>query len=113
MVSGMSNSASFIPLFVEIFKQVKAIFVDNPAEVFTQYTGGREYAFVSEKDLERAIQRVGLELHSQYLISYNPNNKMEAGFHNIEVEVIDSTGRARRDLRLVHRPGYWMAAVPD
>jgi VWFA-related protein len=112
-VSGMSNSASFIPLFVEIFKQVKAIFVDNPAEVFTQYTGGREYSFVSEKDLERAIQRVGLELHSQYLISYNPNNKMEAGFHNIEVEVIDSTGRARRDLRLVHRPGYWMAAVPD
>jgi VWFA-related protein len=109
----MSNSVSFVPLFVEIFKQAKAIFIDNPAEVFTQYTGGREYSFVTEKDLERAIQNLGTDLHSQYILSYNPNNKLEGGFHEIEVQILDATGRARRDVRVLTRPGYWLAGVPD
>ncbi|MFB3776425.1 MAG: VWA domain-containing protein [Bryobacteraceae bacterium] len=112
-VASPANSASFVPVFVEIFKQVKAIFIDNPVEVFTEYTGGREHSFIREKDLERAIHEIGQELHSQYLISYSPNNKMEAGFHEITVEVLGSTGRVRRDLKTRFRAGYWMAAVPD
>jgi VWFA-related protein len=113
VASGNMSSVSFIPLFVEIFKQAKAIFVDNPAEVFTKYTGGREYSFVSEKDLERAVQNVGQDLHSQYILSYNPNNKLEGGFHEIQVQVLDATGRPRRDIKLLTRPGYWLAGVPD
>ena len=77
-VSGSSNSISFIPLFVEIFKQAKGIFIANPVEVFAKYTGGREYPFITQKDLESAIQKVGEELHSQYTLSYKPDNKMEA-----------------------------------
>jgi VWFA-related protein len=111
--SGPHNSANFIPVFVEIFKQVKAVFVDNPAELFTEYTGGREYSFVSQRDLERAVQRIGEELHGQYLISYSPDNKMEAGWHDIKVEVLDRSGRARRDVKARWRPGYWMAAKPQ
>lgn len=114
MSSGnMSNSVSFLPLFVEIFRQAKSVFVDNPAEVFTQYTGGREYSFVSERDLERAVQNVGVDLHSQYILSYNPNNKLEGGFHEIQVQVLDATGRPRRDIKSLTRPGYWLAGVPD
>jgi VWFA-related protein len=112
-VAGPMNSANFIPLFVEIFKQVKGIFIDNPVEVFTEYTGGREHSFITQKDLERAMQEIGQELHSQYLISYSPNNKMEAGFHEISVDVLNSTGRVRRELKTRYRPGYWMAAVPE
>ena len=112
-VSSSANSASFLPLFVEIFKQVKGIFIDNPVEVFTKYTGGREHSFVTEKDLERAVDNIGEELHSQYLLSYRPNNKMDAGWHDIRVEVVDRTGRARNDVKIDSRPGYWMAAVPD
>jgi VWFA-related protein len=112
-MAGPYNSANFVPVLVEIFKQVKAIFVDNPAELFTEYTGGREYSFVSQRDLERAVQSIGEELHGQYLISYSPDNKMEAGWHDIRVEVLDRTGRVRRDLKLRWRPGYWMAARPQ
>ena len=111
-VAGASNSASFLPVIIELFRQAKAVFVDNPAELFTQYTGGREYSFVSQQDLERAVNDIGQELHSQYLLTYSPNNKMEAGWHDIRVEVLDRTGRARRDVKVRQRPGYWMAAVP-
>jgi VWFA-related protein len=100
-------SANFAPLIKELFTQVKAIFVDNHAEVLTKYTGGSEYGFTSQRDLERAIQNLGEELHSQYLISYTPNNRMEGGWHSIRVEVL-----GRSDLKISTRPGYWLAAVP-
>ncbi len=101
------NNGNVIPVFVEIFKQVKAIFIDNPTEVFANYTGGRQYSFVTQGALERAVLDMGEELHTQYLLSYNPNNKLEGGFHDIRVEV----DRAGLDVRT--RPGYWMAGKPD
>lgn len=98
---------NFAPLLKELYDGVKNIFIDNPVEIFTKYTGGREYSFVSQRDLERAIADIGEELHSQYLLSYNPNNKLEGGYHVIRVEV------SRPGLTVRTRPGYWMAAVPD
>jgi len=105
---GAGMYGNYIPMFVEIFKQVKGIFVSNPAEVLTRYTGGKEYAFSSQRGLEEALTKIGSELHSQYIISYSPNNKLEGGFHEIRVVVpSDPQAKART------RPGYWMAAVPD
>lgn len=100
------NRAEFIPLMVELLKDAKAIFKDNPVELFTKGTGGREFSFYKLRGLEEAIQHIGEELHSQYLISYNPNNKQEGGFHQIQVVV-----SGRSDVgRIQTRPGYWLAA---
>jgi VWFA-related protein len=99
------SSAQFVPLLVEIFKGTKAIFVDNPVEVFTQGTGGTEFSFGKQKGLEEAIEKVGNEIHSQYLITYSPNNTAEGGFHEIEVEV------NRANLKVRTRPGYWLASL--
>jgi VWFA-related protein len=89
---------------VEIFKDTKRIFVDNPVEVFTKGSGGTEYSFAKQKGLEEAIAKIGEEIHSQYLISYKPNNNQEGGFHEIEVEVSVPGVKVRT------RPGYWMGA---
>jgi VWFA-related protein len=102
------NSASFIPLGIEIFKAVKDIFVSNPVEVFTRWTGGEEHAFITLRDLERALARIGDRLHSQYIISYSPSNREEGGYHEIQVEI-----RNRADLKARARHGYWVAARPD
>jgi VWFA-related protein len=105
-VSGnATNSGNVIPLVVEIFKDVKAIFVANPVEVFTKWTGGRERSFLTERDLERAILSIGNELHSEYLITYTPNNKAEGGYHEIVVTVPDHPG-----VKVRTRPGYWTAS---
>jgi VWFA-related protein len=106
----MQNSGSgsnVLPVFKEIFLQVKAIFVDNPAEVFTKFTGGHEYPFLSQRNLEEAVSKIGEDLHSQYLISYNPNNKIEGGWHAIRIEV------TRPNVKVRTRPGYWLAGVPE
>jgi VWFA-related protein len=98
------NRVEFVPLMVEIFKDVKAIFKANPVELFTKGTGGTEFSFYRERGLEDAIQRIGEQLHSQYLISYTPSNKEEGGFHEIKVQVI-----GHNDYRTQTRPGYWVA----
>jgi hypothetical protein len=45
-------------------------------------------------------------LHNQYLLSYQPNNLSEGGYHKIQV-VVD-----RPDLEVRTRPGYWKATEP-
>jgi VWFA-related protein len=98
---------NYIPVFVDIFKAVKSIFVDDTLDVFTRFTGGREYSFVGEKSLEKAISGISDELHSQYLLSYSPNDQTAGGFHEIKVIV------NRPNLEVRTRPGYWVAGRPE
>jgi VWFA-related protein len=106
--SGSSlNTTNFVPLFVEIFKEAKGIYVQNPTKTMTRFTAGEEFTFANQRELERAAAKIGDELHSEYLITYNPNNKTEGGYHTIKVEVVN-----RPDLEVRTRPGYWVAAQP-
>jgi VWFA-related protein len=50
--NGPGGGVQFIPVLTEIFRATKAIFVANPVEVFTRYSGGKERGFVSHADLE-------------------------------------------------------------
>jgi VWFA-related protein len=100
-------NGNYVPVFVDIFKAVKSVFVDDTLDVFTRFTGGREYSFIGEKSLDKAISGISDELHSQYLLSYSPNNQTEGGFHEIKVVV----NRPKLEVRT--RPGYWVAARPE
>jgi VWFA-related protein len=99
---GVQNQAQFAPVLKEIYTETKRLFVENPTEVFTKATGGTEVAFLRQRGLEDAVQRISTEIRSQYLISYNPNNKDEPGFHEISVVVERSNYLAKT------RPGYWL-----
>lgn len=96
------SQVQFMPLLQEIYKDTKRIFIDSPPEVFAKGTGGAEFSFVKQKGLEDAIQRISQEIRSQYLISYNPNNKGEPGFHAISVGLENPRYVAKT------RPGYWL-----
>ena len=101
------NMGDYSPAIKEIFTAVKAIFISNPQEVYTQYTGGREFSYKTQKGLEKAIADIGDEIHSQYLLTYLPNNPNEAGYHEIEVRVL------KPGLTVTTRPGYWSASKPQ
>jgi VWFA-related protein len=98
------NMGDYSPVIKEIFIAVKAIFISNPQEVYTKYTGGREYSYMTQKGLEQAITDIGDDIHSQYLLTYLPNNTAEAGYHEIEVKIL------KPGLKVTTRPGYWSAA---
>ena len=84
-----------------ILRSIHDLFKKTPAQAFTYFTGGRVYSFASERAMENAITDIGLDLNSQYLLSYAPNDTTEPGFHTIRV-VVDRPG-----LKIRTRPGYW------
>jgi hypothetical protein len=72
----------------------------NTTEALTKGTGGATFPFTRLKGLEEAIQKLGIELHSQYLLTFTPDNLTD-GYHRLEVRV------AAGDFRVRARPGYW------
>lgn len=100
-----AGSGNAIPAFVEIFKQVKGIFVDNPPEAYTKWTGGREYSFASQTTLERAIADMGEEIRSQYLLTYRAPK--DGGYHDIRVEVMGLGS----DLKVRAKAGYYLGGA--
>lgn len=74
----------------------------NDADAFARATGGRHLAFLREGALEADLSRVGEEIHSQYLLSFVPQESKNSGLHHIEVKVAK-----RPDAVVRARPGYW------
>jgi VWFA-related protein len=101
------NMGNWVPALKDIFDAAKGLFVADPLDVYTRYTGGRQFSFKSLKTLERDIGQLGDELHSQYLLTYRPDNLDEGGYHHIVVQVM------KPDLTVRTRDGYWMAAKPQ
>lgn len=65
-------------------------------------TGGAEFGGFRESALQSALDRIGSELHAQYVLSYKPNAGSAPGFHRIRVTV------SRADVSVRARPGYFL-----
>jgi hypothetical protein len=53
--------------------------------------------------MEKAVDEIAGELHSQYSLTYEPKDTQETGYHRIRVNV------KRKDLKVRARPGYYIA----
>jgi VWFA-related protein len=101
---GMQNRAQFVPVLKEIYTDTKRIFVADPAKQFATQTGGQHFYFLKQKGMEDAVERISQELHSQYIVTYNPSTKAEPGYHTIEVGI----DRDNNHYICKTRPGYWL-----
>jgi Ca-activated chloride channel homolog len=70
-------------------------------ELAAAATGGIDYSAFHDSTLIKAIDRIGGELHAQYILTYRPNAPRSVGFHRIEVRV------SRPDLTVRARPAYY------
>src|SRR6266705_494728 len=85
-----------------IHDQVK----DHALEVAATATGGAHLSTFKDRSIEKAIDEVGGELHSQYNISYTPTGSDAAGYHEIKVNVVRNDAK---NLKVRARPGYFLA----
>jgi len=101
------KSTNLIPLIIDLVRGTKNLVFKNPLGVLAKGTGGYDYSPRTESGLQRAINRIGEDLRSQYLLTYRPNNLNESGiFHRIEVKV------AYDQLEVRARPGYFLGPSP-
>src|SRR2546426_284424 len=86
-----------------IHDQVK----DHALEVAAIATGGAHLSTFKDRSIEKAIDEIGGELHSQYNTSYTPAGTDTPGYHEIKVNIVRNDAKG---LRVRARPGYYLAA---
>jgi len=95
--------AAAVWIVQHIHDQVK----DHALEVAATATGGAHLSTFKDRSIERAIDEIGGELHSQYNISYTPAGADTPGYHEIKVNIIRNDAKS---LKVRARPGYFLAA---
>jgi VWFA-related protein len=72
-------------------------------EIAAAATGGEHLSAWKNRTIEKVIDEMGGELHSQYTLTYTPSGDVADGYHEINVTV------DRPDLTVRWRPGYYLA----
>jgi VWFA-related protein len=75
---------------------------EKTTEVLVGASGGTTFPFTRQRGLEDAIEKLGAEMHSQYVLSFVPEVGNTPGYHTVEVRV---TRPGKVQVRA--RPGYW------
>ncbi len=83
---------------------------DHALEVAATATGGVHLATFKDRSIEKAIDEIGGELHSQYTVSYTPTGADTPGYHEIKVTLVQAK---LRDLKVRARPGYYLAPAEN
>jgi VWFA-related protein len=88
---------------IRIFTEAGRLARVNAVQTLTTATGGSDFPFAKERTLENSIQKLGAEIHSQYILSFpqRSDSAHRPGLHRIEVLVPD-----RDDLRIRFRQSY-------
>ncbi len=75
---------------------------NHPLHTYANGTGSNRIDAFTLKGVEQAVQLIGRELHSQYWLSYSPNNATAIEeYHTIDVRV------NRPGVKVRARPGYF------
>jgi hypothetical protein len=72
------------------------------SSLFTETTGGRALGFLKKNALEEAIELISLEVHRQYILTFQAQPSQPGTFHSIQVSV-----KGNPKLRVTTRSGYW------
>ncbi len=85
-------------------RNATAVVKDRPLEVAATATGGTYQATFKEHTIESAVDAIGAELNSQYMLSYRPTGSDSPGYHQIKITV------NRPGVKVRTRPGYFLEA---
>ena len=92
----------FMALLVWLVKTGKNAVGKNSLELASQATGGLRVNALHDRNIEKAIDAIGGELHSEYSLRYHPQGDEVSGYHEIKVTV------DKRGVNLRTRPGYYI-----
>src|SRR5258708_30894453 len=86
-----------------ILRELGRLGTKDTMEALARYTGGTQYSFLKQNGLEMVLERLGEDIHSQYLVSFQPAPAAQPEYRELEVKLIKHP-----DLPARTRPRYWM-----
>jgi VWFA-related protein len=98
-----SSGVDLLGLAVWAVQHVDNKVKDHAMDIACVATGGAHLSTYKNRSIEKAIDEIGGELHTQYTISYAPAGTNDIGYHEIKVQV------DRKNVKVRTRPGYYIA----
>jgi VWFA-related protein len=98
-----SPLAAAVALAIWAVNHAKDKVTSHQLEIAAAATGGQHVSAWKDRNIEKVIDEMGGELHSQYTLTYVPIGTNTSGYHEITVKV------DRADLTVRARPGYYLA----
>jgi len=106
----LNNTVDLMALAVWAVSHVADKVSAHALEVAAVATGGAHFPAFKDRTIEKALDEMGGELHTQYTLGYSPTGTSETGYHEIKVSLVDPK---YRNLKLRSRPGYYVASADE
>jgi VWFA-related protein len=100
-----SPLAAVVALAVWAVSHAKDKVTAHQLEIAAAATGGMHVSAWKDRSIEKVIDEMGGELHSQYTLTYTPSGSVPDGYHEISVTV---SKEKERGLNVRARPGYYL-----
>jgi len=97
-----------IALAQVLVEHTKSAATKHSLELAAAATGGDYYSTFKGRSIESALDEIGGELHSQYMITYSPPRSaddQDFGYHKIAVALVPEKAA---DKKISSRPGYYI-----
>jgi VWFA-related protein len=102
MEEAMQPNMDLGALLIWLVKTGRNAVGHNALEIAAKATGGLNVSTMHDRNIQRAIDEIGGELHAEYTIGYRPPGDEPSGYHEIRVTV-DKPG-----VNVRTRPGYYI-----
>ena len=102
MEQAVQPNMDLAALLIWLVKTGKNAVGPNSLDIASKATGGLHVNTMHDRNIEKAIDQIGGELHAQYTIGYRPPGDEPSGYHEIKVTV------DRHGVNVRTRPGYYI-----
>jgi hypothetical protein len=105
-----NSGIDLIALAQVMVQQTKSAETKHALELGAIATGGSYYSTFKGRSIEAALDEIGGELHSQYMLSYSPPRSSDGndfGYHKIDVSLAPDKSQGKK---ISSRPGYYIPA---
>jgi VWFA-related protein len=103
-----NSGVDLIALAQVLVEHTKSAETKRALELGAVATGGSYYSTFKGRSIESALDEIGGELHSQYMISYSPprsDDGNDFGYHKISVALVADKSQGKK---ISSRPGYYI-----
>jgi VWFA-related protein len=96
-----SGGADLLAPAVMALELGRSLLRRNALQQYAQFTGGAVYKHWKARTVQDDLQKIAVEVNSEYTLTYVPNTLNKTGFHPIRVEV------SKAGLKVRTRAGYF------
>lgn len=95
-----------LPLMTDSLNLLRTARFKDIVDAYARVTGGQSFGNWKASSFQNRLQKIALDVNSQYMLAYAPSTLKETGFHRIEVRVREPGLKTRA------RAGYFYMGAP-